>query len=409
MTKIHYGWIIVLAGFIIMAAALGVVYNCASLFVKPISEELGFSRSQANAIFTIRAVCQMIAFLFAGKILNKIKIRRLMQVSTITLVVSFFSYSFMQTLLAFYIITFIVSMSVSLISILPLSIILSNWFQEKRGLAVGIAFMGSGVGGMIFSSLTGYWLVSIGWRMTYQVLSVIMFLLIAPITFFIIRTHPRDKNLAPYGKIISDNLLEVKDTGLMLNQAIRSVRFWVLALCSMLMMLGVNAIMATAGPHLTDIGYSIPFSANIVALSMGSLAIGKVVLGKLFDNFGSRVAITISGLSTLIGILGLMFAELNIALAAVIIGTGVGCAYGSVAGTMITVDLYGKKDYSSIFGLLSAIGVSGAILGPILIGYLYDLTGSYDTSYKVAIVGSILAIVLFQYALRKPYPKNEQR
>jgi len=408
--EIHYGWIIVFSGFIIMAAALGIVYNCASLFIKPISQDLGFTRTQANAIFTIRAICQVIAFLFGARLFKKIRIKRLLQLVTVILSVSFFSYSFMDGLISFYFITFVASMSVALISILPLSIIISNWFYDKRGLAIGVAFMGSGVGGMFFNSLTGYLIANQGWRTTYQVLGIIMFIMIAPITFFVIKTYPRDKGLKPYG---SEDATKEKDNkklankGLMFKEAIGTLRFWVLAISSILVMLGINTIMATTGPHLADKGYSITFSANVIALSMGSLAIGKVILGRLFDNLGSRWAVTVSALAGLLAIIGLLFANLNIALVAIVIGTGMGAAYGSIATTMVTVDMYGRKDYGSIFGLLSALGSTGAIIGPVLFGYLYDTTGSYNSSFMIAIGLMILAIVGMQITLKKPYPKDQ--
>ncbi|MFP4457461.1 MAG: MFS transporter [Clostridia bacterium] len=408
--EIHYGWIIVFSGFIIMAAALGIVYNCASLFIKPISQDLGFTRAQANALFTIRAICQVIAFLFGAKLFEKIRIRRLMQLVAIILAASFFSYSLIQGLASFYIITFIVSMSVALISILPLSIIISNWFHDKRGMAVGVAFMGSGIGGMIFSSLTGHWIETYGWRTTYQILAVIMFLMIAPITFFVIKTHPKDKGVEPYGYKTSseeENNKGYSKEGLMFKEAISTLRFWILAISSVLVMLGINTIMATTGPHLSDAGYSITFSANVIALSMGSLAVGKVILGKLFDNLGSRWAVTVSSLAGLSAILGLLFADFTIALVAIIIGTGLGAAYGSIATTMVTVDMYGRKDYGPIFGLLSALGSTGAIIGPVLFGYLYDTTGSYNSSFIIAITLMVLAIIGMQYSLKRPYPKEE--
>jgi MFS family permease len=408
--NLHYGWIIVAAGFIIMGAGLGIVYNVSSLFVNPISEELGFSRSQANAFFTIRAICQVIAFLLAKKIYQKIRIRRLMQVVTVTLILSFFSYSLMNdNVLIFYLITFVSSMSVSLLTILPLSIIISNWFAEKRGFAVGIAFMGSGIGGMIFNALTGQWLVSLGWRATYQVLSLIIAVLIIPMTFFVIRTEPIEKGLKPYGykekKQVNGKFLE--ESGLTFKEVIVSTRFWLISVSSILLMLGINGIMAMTGPHLRDLGYSVGFSANIVALSMGALAIGKVVVGRLFDTIGSRGAITASSVAAILGLIGLLFAEYNIALAAIIVGTGIGAAYGSIANTMIAVDLYGRKDYNAVFGILSAVGTTGAIVGPIIIGNIYDITGSYNAALKIAIICGIIAVTLFQFTLKKPYPKDQ--
>lgn len=400
--NIYYGWIIVAAAFIIMATGWASVYNSSSLFIKPISNDLGFSRSEFSATMTIRAACQMTVSLFAGKIFRKFDIKKLMRVASITLIISFFSYSKANSLAMFYLLSAITSISISLISVLPLSLILSNWFVKNRGLAIGIAFMGSGVGGMIISSLVGIWIVSFGWRITYQILALIMLITIIPCTFFIICIHPKEMGLMPYGSDDIESEYREEDDGIMLSDALKTIRFWALSLSSIFIMIGVNGLMMNVAPYLTDIGYSIPFSANIVALTMGSLAIGKLILGKLFDNLGVRKAVTIACVSILLGLVGLIYAQYFISLVIVIIFSGVGCAFGTIANSVITADLYGKKDYSAILGVLSAIAALGSVIGPIFSGFLYDISGSYLISFKISIVFCIVAIIIYQFIFLNP-------
>lgn len=408
--KIYYGWIIVAAAFIIMATAWASVYNCSSLFIKPISEDLGFTRTEISATMTIRGIFQMIISFLSGKIFKKFNIIKLMRVCTITLVVSFFLYSISSSLIIFYLLTVIISVSVSLVCVLPFSLILSNWFIKDRGFAIGIAFMGSGVGGMILSPLVGNWIASFGWRFAYRALALIMLLTITPCTFFIVRTDPKDLGLIPYGfdDTIEPDNREEEYEGMMLRDAFRTIRFWTLCLSSIFLLIGVNTLVMSLSPHLTDIGYSIPFSANIVALTMGSIAVGKIILGKLFDNLGPRKAVTIACISTLSGLVGLVYANYYIALAVIVIFSGIGCAYGTVANPVLTVELYGKKDYSSIFGFLSAVGALGGIIGPILSGYLYDISGSYLISFKIFIVLNLISIILYQFIFINPKEKVEE-
>ncbi len=406
--NIYYGWIIVAAAFIIMATGWASVYNSSSLFIKPISNDLGFSRSEISATMTIRAACQMAVSLFAGKIFRKFDIKKLMRFASITLIISFFSYSKANSLSMFYLLSAITSISISLISVLPLSLILSNWFVKNRGLAIGIAFMGSGVGGMIISSLAGIWIVSFGWRITYQILALIMLIAIIPCTFFIICIHPKEMGLMPYGSDDIESEYREEDDGIMLSDALKTIRFWALSFSSIFIMIGVNGLMMNVAPYLTDIGYSIPFSANIVALTMGSLAIGKLILGKLFDNLGVRKAVTIACISTLLGLVGLIYAKYFISLVIVIIFSGVGCAFGTIANTVITVDLYGKKDYSAILGVLSAIAALGSVIGPIFSGFLYDISGSYLISFKISIVFCIAAIIIYQFIFLNPKQEVQQ-
>ncbi len=88
--RIFYGWYIVAAAFIIMAVGWGIVFNTASLFINPISEELGLSRKAINATFTIRSICQLVISLFSGLIYKKLKMKNLMTVTSLSLALSFF-------------------------------------------------------------------------------------------------------------------------------------------------------------------------------------------------------------------------------------------------------------------------------------------------------------------------------
>lgn len=401
--KIFYGWFIVAAGFIIMATGWGTVYNCASLFIKPISDELNFTRSQYGVTMTLRAACQMIISLFSGKIFANYNVKKLMMVSTIALIVSYFSFSLASTLAMFYILTIISSIAISLVCILPLSLIISNWFHEKRGFAIGIAFMGSGIGGMILNSLTGVWIVNYGWRIAFQFLALIMLLTITPCTFFILKLHPRDVGLSPYGKSANTNLIKEEEgkVTLPISNAFKTINFWTICLCSIIVNMSINTLVQTPSPHLNDIGYSITFSANILALSFGSLAIGKIVLGKLFDSFNVRIAATISFFCTLIGVTSLIFANYYIALGLFIISSGIGSAYNTLSSPIITQKLFKEYDYSSINGVLSAVASLGSVIGPIFTGYLYDVNQSYIPGFIIMAILTVLVIFIFNIFLTR--------
>ena len=401
--NIFYGWFIVAACFIIITTSWGIVYNCAGIFIKPISAELGFTRSQISATMTIRAASHMILALFSGKIFSKYNMIKLMKIATITLFASFFIYSYSISLATFYFFTIITSISVSLISFLPISIILSNWFYERRGFVLGLAFMGSGIGGMIFNSLAGQWIISYGWRSTYQILAIIMLITITPCTFFIIRLRPKDIGLAPLGK--STNTIPNNDNldeeGIMLSEAIKTIRFWAIFICTVIIAMGNNTLIQSLSPHLSDIGYSVIFSANITALSMGSLAIGKLVLGKLFDSVGIRKATTISIVSTFLAIIGMIYAKYNISIGVIIISSGIGCAFTTISNPIIAQGIFGRRDYSSIYGVLTAASGLGGVFAPIFSAYYFDKTGSYNFSYNILAILCFGVIITFQLIFPK--------
>ena len=395
--KLHPAWMMVGAAFMIMAVAWGSVYNCAGIFVQPVSADLGFTRSEINATMTIRAICQLVISLLTGKIFKSSNIMKIMKVATVILILSFFSYSKANSLMTVYVLTVISSICISLMAILPLSIILSNWFETNRASAIGMAFMGSGVGGMILSALTGVWLESFGWRISYQILSLLMLVLVTPCVFFILKVHPREFGLQAYGAAepTPDPSVVPANEGMMLSQAMRSGTFWVITTSSVFLVIAINGLMMNVAPHLANIGYSISFSANVVALTMGSLAFGKVALGKLFDRIGVKKAVLIACLATTIATFGMLFATSMFGLILTIVFVGIGCAYATVANTVLTIEFFGKKDYNSIFGVLTAIGALGSMISPIITGILFDQTGSYTNSYQISLVLSFLATLMF--------------
>lgn len=407
-SNIFYGWFIVGAAFFIMALGWGSVYNASSIFIQPITKELGFTRSEFNVTLTIKAVCLLVVSLLAGKIYSRFNIMKVMKVFSVTLVLSFYLYSFASTLLMFYAITIVVSTSLSLIAILPLSIILSNWFVKGRGSAIGMAFMGSGVGGMILSSLTGIWIQNYGWRVAYQFLTVLMAVFILPGVFLIIRTQPSHMGLKPYGitEESAETYRTAENEGIMLKEAFRSVIFWAVNLATVCLNIAINGLMLNVAPHLTDIGYSITFSANVVALIMGSLAIGKAAFGKLYDTIGLKATILIACIANIIALTGVIFSRSYIGLAVTVIFVGVGCAYGTIASSVLANDLFGKKDFNAIYGFLTAIGGVGSILNPIIYGFLYDSSGSYISSYLLSIVLCVVALFIFLaiFSWKKPVP-----
>ena len=407
--KIFYGWFIVGASFLIMALGWGIVFNTSSIFIEPMSKTLTMSRKAMNFTFTLRAIFMLIISLFSGVIFKKFKIINVMKICSITLGVTFFLHSYIQSPIMLYFLNSLSTISVILISVLPLSAILNNWFHIKRGLVVGISFMGSGIGGMIFNPIAGYIIANYNWRFAYQILGVLMIIIVIPITFLLLKTRPKDIGEYPLGsskEIEKQNEnSDEKLPGITLSEAMKTVRFWAISVGSVLLSIIGLSLMVNISPHLTNIGYSVTYAANVVALVMGSLAFGKIVLGHLFDKLGLRIATSVAVFSLIIGTLGMLYATKFIALFAIVAGTGIGTAFYTIANPIITTKVFGSKDYSSIYGFLTAVIGIGGIISPMIVGFLYDISGSYYSSYKIMLVLGIVTFVIYQFV----FPKKENQ
>ena len=147
----RYGWAIVIGGLLLLMVFMGIVNNCYALFIIPITESFHFTRSQYS-------VCQSLVFLFimlssaiSWKIYQRVGILTAIRTAAVVLIVSYFCYSFAQSLPVFYLLSMIVGFCMGLATTVAVPLLLSGWFQEKYGLALGISLMGSGIGGTIFN------------------------------------------------------------------------------------------------------------------------------------------------------------------------------------------------------------------------------------------------------------------
>lgn len=403
--KIFYGWYVVFAGCVVIGMTMGIITNCFSQFIKPICADMGFTRQQMSMNQTIMSIINMIMALMWGTISKRINLNKWMKVMAVLTPVVYAGYSLAQNIYMFYAVTILLSLVLSLISMLVFTYIIGNWFHKNRGVAIGLTSMGSGIGAMIFNTVISQMIINYGWRMTYQITAVLMFATVVPCIWFIVREKPSDKGLEPYGygEALVDDGKPKKPVfeGYTFAEVRKMPVFWAVAGSSVGLVMAICMFYQTLAPHLSDNGYTVTFAAVMTSISMGALAVGKVVLGRLFDKLGTRKAAFIACSCTLVGIIGMIFCQSYFALFCIILGVGLGCSFGAICMPLITQGIFGMKDYNSIYGKLSAATGLGAAIAPILSGRTYDSFGSYVPIYYVAAAITAVGIVILTLALPK--------
>lgn len=399
--RIYYGWLIVAGCFIIMAMSYGAINNCMGVFIKPICADMGFSRAGLGGAQTLLSAALMVMSLVSGRIFARIDLSRALRVSSIVMAGGYFCYSLAQSLPMFYAAALVTGVAEGMITTVALSMLISNWFHTRRGFAVGLAFMGSGVGGMICNPLASQLILRYGWRAAFQILAVAVFVLVVPVCFFIIRTRPADKGLRPYGEEDEAiDLSQVELQGTLYAVAARTPQFWMLCLCAALNTICTSGLMQNIAPHVSDVGFSPTFAATVASAGMGALAIGKLLLGWLYDKLGAAKATTIAQLSAIVALAGALLAPFLPGVALIVIGVGLGGAFGNVAHPIIAQILYGNRDYGAILGMILAFTNVGGMLTPILVGGSYDALGSYKPAFA-CMIGLLCLITLgYNWAFR---------
>lgn len=402
--KVFYGWYVVAAGCAVVAMTMGIMTNCFGQFIKPVCQDMGFTRQQMSVNQTIMSVVQMCMAFVWGTLSKRIKLHRWMCASAVLTPCIYFCYSFAKNIYMFYGITVVLSLCYCLISMLVFTYIVGNWFVKNRGVAIGMASMGSGLGAMVMNTVISRMIISWGWRHTYQVLAVMIFVIIVPCVFFVVREKPADKGLEPYGygeETADGGEKKQPFEGYSFSEALHMKVFWAVAITSVGIVMSISMFYQTLSPHLSDSGYSVTFAAVMASISMGALAIGKVMLGRMFDRLGTRKAATIACSCTLAGIIGMIFCQHYISLVIIILGVGLGCSFGAICMPIITQNIFGMKDYNAIYGKFSAATGLGGAFAPIISGRVFDTYGSYVPVYIASAIITLAGIIILYVSLPK--------
>jgi len=404
--KLFYGWVIVFAGILIMATVIGIGWNCFGQFIKPVCADMGFSRQAMSTNMTLLSFSQMFVNFSWGYILKHFSLKKIMRVGAIVFPTAYFCYSFATQLWMFYICSIVVGVTMSMLTTLAFSVILSNWFYEKRGTAIGVAFMGTGVGGMLFNPMAASMIQSMGWRNTYRVLAVIIFACAFISVYFLIRIRPEEMGLKALGyeKAHMAGAPDIDESGESFSVLIKTHRFRLVGLCVCMSTTAIGCMTQCMSPHLSDSGYSTGTAAFMVSFCMAALAVGKISLGVIYDKLGTRRSTVLSVFCGMLGLVGMILCRNKLVLPLIVLGQCLGSSFGTVGVPIITQNLFGRKDYSTNFGVISACSSVGGALSPMINGAVYDHMGSYNPAFTVWACLLVLAAAIFWIIL----PKGEE-
>ncbi|HZJ84604.1 MAG TPA: MFS transporter [Syntrophomonadaceae bacterium] len=397
--KVFYGWWIVAGCFLLTFTGIGISINSIGVFLKPVTDALNFDRGAFSLYFTIASLSMALAAPFMGKLLAKYSIRVVMGISTTLLAASFFLYSQSTELIHFYLLSILLGIGSAGTHVIPVALLITNWFKEKRGLAIAIALAGSGIGGMLFNPIANYLITIRGWEFAYMSLGVVLAVTTIPVALFLVRLHPSEMGLTPYGDTAetSEDVAALK--GFSLGEAVKTSGFWFLALGLLLIGVMNMGVQHHVPAFLTDVGHNPAFAANIVALFMGVLVLGKVVLGSIFDRFGSRIGVIF--IFTVFALAAFVLTGSQLAWMAVVFGVVFGFANAimTIPPPLLTAEMFGQKNYGVIYGVMSICYTLGAGIGMPLSGAIFDKTGSYLPAFYLYIGLAIFAMIITLLAL----------
>ncbi|WP_236632709.1 MFS transporter [Bifidobacterium xylocopae] len=370
----------------------GLIVNTPGLYYPILSKELGVSRTQIALTSTIMNLAGAAAMLFSGKLMKRVDSRFLLSLCIIACVVIFFVQSFFTRLWHFYISFALIGVAYVIPITLAPSVLLSNWFERRLGLVMGIALGLSGLGGMVFNPVVSIWIADLGWRPAYRLTALLLAVFILPFSLFVLRFRPSlGGAVAPNGMGAteelggespstgavpgaSDDRSEVP--GIEARKAYRTPTFLLLMACYVLLQWVTGMVQHVSG-YGQSRGLTLQQSAFVVSGIMLGAAIGKASIGILLDKLKTELVLTIYSAVGLVGwgLMMVLVEPTTAALSGFLAGLGQGVLL--VALPWLARRSFGQRDYAEILSILTMSGVLSVALANTVNGTVFDLAGSY--------------------------------
>lgn len=364
-------WLVAGSLFAALFFVFGSGYNTAGVFVDPLTRHFGWTRAQVSLLQTVLALSAGLTVPPVGWLLDKIEARMVIGVGAALAGTGFLMAGTVDGFGPMVIAYGLLGVGIGAATVLPASLVISNWFEEQRALAMGIAMSGTSIGGMVMTFVASRTIASGGWRLGYLILALPMFLVVIPLVAAFVRTRPPHSRGANSANATSE--LE----GLEIAQALRSKSFWFVAVAQFLSASAIAGTNLHAVPYLTGIGYSPARAALTLSMVLGLAAAGKLAMGFMADRIGARVALALGLVLAAGGLAILQLASKTGMLAAFIIFYGLGWGVPFVLLPVVLAEAVGLKRLGSLLGLMGVFTTLGGASGPVVAGRLFDLTGSY--------------------------------
>jgi len=395
-------WLIAFIGLFILMITNGLTATAISVFDESLIDEFGWSRGELKfRDFLNFAVVALFAPL-GGLMLDRFGARRLLMLGCVVLASAYFAYSRLEGLMQMYAIHVAFALTLLTSGTMVVIVLVSSWFVEKRGLAIGIALLGTSAGSFVLPPLNAELIARIGWRQTFALEALFPLVVLVVVVLFV-RNSP-----AHYGRTalgVQQGAADPRTIGLDFGQAIRTRSFWAIGISGFLIYYSILALFSHMFLHMRDLGYEPRVAA--LALSVLSLVamVSKLGSGWLADRidrhkvFMGCLAIMLAGVACL----ATLKAGAWVWTAVVLVAAGWGGLF--TLYNMLTVNNFGLKAIGKINGSVSSMESFGGGLGIWLTGKLFDDFGSYQVPFLV-LLGCVAAGLLIGTQIRSELPED---
>ena len=360
------------------------------VFYVALIEAFGWSRAATASAISLQIISEGISFPFAGSLIDRLGPRRTLILGGSVLALGLALTSTVSSIWELYLwMGVVTALGLALIGMVPHVAILSREFSQYRGTALGLAWMGGGLGIMLLVPLAQIMIGNWGWSLAYVGLAVVAALLVIPPVLLLFT--PGSKMSGAPAPPQTEN-----PTDWTVNQALRSSTFWLLFGSRILASVGNQIVLTHQIAHAVDVGYPKLFAASIFGL-MGVVSIfGRLLFGYLTDVMKNETVFAWVQATSLIGITALLVLHDDSSpglLYTYALFYGLGQGSRALVLSAISADLFLGKSFGAIYGYFTlSVGIGGGF-GAWIGGFIFDATKSYFAAFLFSMACAVLAAI----------------
>ena len=395
--KRYTPWLMALLGMLVLLVTNGLIITGLTVFDESLLKEFGWSRGELKLRDLITLVLAGWMAPFLGVVIDRFGPRRLILAGLTLLSVLYAAYANIHSLAHIYLIHVGFAAVLVAAGLNVVVIFVSQWFHTNRGTAIGIALVGTSLGGMVFPKLGVHMMQSMDWRTAFlwQAAIPMAFMLLA----YLFARSPRPGGILPWGAEKAAAAASAAGAAgvpgqfdLSYKEALRTRTFWVLAFTAMATFFSIMAASANLFLHMRDLGFTPPQAGNGLGVMFGMAMVGKFAFGMLGDLFPARRVFVANLAIMAVGalILATMRADL-LWYALILFGLGWGGLYTMIQ--LLAVNAFGLSAAGKILGTITLLDATTAGLGIWITAMIFDVTGSYQLAFRIIFVLIALALL----------------
>lgn len=398
LKRIYYGWWVVLAAFLNLLFVVGIIFYGFPVFYPYFVESLGFTRAEITQGFFLGFLFAGLPFgVLAGMVIDRIGARLVILAGVVLAGVSLILMGSITRFWQFELLCIVEVLGYVLAGPIANQVLIARWFRRRRGQAMGYAYVGLGVGGVVAPLLVNGLARSLGWRHALEFVGAMLLLVLFPVGIWVTRSAPEELGLIPDGLVATKLAQEdstVRDSpSVRVAHAVRTAAFWLILVGATLVIGAIGAVIQHFILFLKDAGYSATSAARFFTILLASSLGGRVIVGYLADRF--RKTYIMAFFYLLIGVSVFLLANPRstyvLLTFAILFGFAMGADYMLIP--LVTAECFGTASLGKLLALIIMGYSIGQWAAPWIVGRLFDVRHSYDLAWKIIATAGVLGAV----------------